>query len=519
MRGYRTLRVVFAAFVLAFQCLETEAQGTPEDSHSRHPGSSSAALPGQTPVQLSAAQRQLIGVTYATAAKKPLVKVVRTVGRVEYDETRLAEVTLRISGWIEDLFVNFTGRFVKKGQPLFTIYSPDLVSAQEEYLLALRTRDRLKHSNVQEALESAEFLVEASRNRLLLWDLTRAQIQDLERSGRPRLHQTIDSPITGYVIEKDALQGHRVEPGMTLYKIADLSTVWVNAAIYEYELPLIREGQKATITLAYIPGTEWPGTVDYIYPYLDAGTRTNQVRFVFRNPGQKLKPGMYANIELKADLGERLVIPDDAVLHSGMRKLVFIDRGEGRLEPREVSLGMQSDGDAEVLGGLQEGQRIAASANFLIDSESKLAAAESMMAMMGQIGMGDWKMESAKPMAMGGGTSSTGVREKATGDLRLHLSSLPDPARVGEATLRIEVRDSRGEPVTDARTTTEYTMDMPGMPIDHAEARHIGEGIYESKVRFTMAGPWGVTVGVTRPGQAEVRERFTLNAGIEGGGP
>jgi Cu(I)/Ag(I) efflux system membrane fusion protein len=519
MRHPKTFRAVFAAFILALQSLPMDAKAAPEEAHPRGQGSASHELSGQASVQLSPAQRQLIGVTYATVAKKPLVKTIRTVGRVEYDESGIAEVTLKISGWIKDLFVNQTGRFVKKGQPLLSLYSPDLVSAQQDYLLALRTRTKLGESTIAEALDSAEFLVEASRNRLLLWDLTPARIRDLERSGRPKLHQTLHSPITGYVIEKEALQGRRVEPGMSLYKIADLSTVWVKAAIYEYELPLIREGQEATITLAYIPGSAWPGSVDYIYPYLDAETRTNPVRIVFRNPGQKLKPGMYANIELKADLGERLVVPENAVLHSGMRKLVFIDRGAGRLEPREVTLGVQTDGYREVLGGLEVGQRIAASANFLIDSESKLAAAESMMAMMGQIGMGDWKMESAKPMTMEGRAETAGSRVKVSGDLRLSLASLPEPAGVGDITLRIGVQDSRGRPVTDAATAVEYTMDMPGMPIDKAEARHIGAGVYESRVRFTMAGPWGVTVSLKRPGQDEVRERFTVNANLQGREP
>jgi membrane fusion protein, copper/silver efflux system len=364
-------------------------------------------------------------------------------------------------------------------------------------------------------LGSAESLVKVSRNRLLLWDLTPAQIQALEKSGQPQLYQTILSPISGYVIDREALKGQRVEPGKTLYKIADLSTVWVHADIYEYELPLVREGQEAIITLAYYPGATWRGTIDYIYPYLNTETRTNKVRLVFANPEHTLKPGMYANMELKVDLGERLAVPEGAVLHSGVRKLVFIDRGKGRLEPREVTLGTQANGYWEVVNGLREGERIATSGNFLIDSESKLAAAESMMGMMGQIGMGDWKMESAKPMEMGGGTGApAGPQEKTTGDLKLRLHTEPEPAKMGDNRLHIEVKDARGQLVTDATLTLEYTMDMPGMPIDKAQVTHVGNGVYEAKVRFTMAGPWGVTVSVQRPGQREVRERFTVNASL-----
>jgi Cu(I)/Ag(I) efflux system membrane fusion protein len=496
--------------VVLFQPIVKAApeQALPEKGEAAAP-----IAPPQGPVRVSPAQRQLIGVTYGTVAKRPLIKVIRTVGRVEYDERRLAEVTLKVSGWIQDLLVNYTGMLVKKGQPLLTIYSPELVSAQEEYLLALRTREKLKDSRVPGVRESAESLVEASRNRLSLWDLTPAQIRALEKSGKPRLYQTIDSPIPGFVIEKMALKGHRVEPGMPLYKIADLSTLWVQADIYEYELPFIREGQEALITLAYYPGAVWRGTVDYIYPYLETETRTNKVRFVFPNPDHKLKAGMYANMELKVDLGERLAVPESAVLHSGVRKLVFIDRGQGLLEPREVTLGVQTDGYWEVVGGLKEEERIAKSGNFLIDSESKLAAAESMMARMGGIGMGDWKMESAKPMEMDRGTlAMVGPQEKTAGDLRLRLRTQPDPAKVGDNTLLIEVKDTRGQPVTDATLTLDYTMDMPGMPIEKAQALHLGEGIYEAKVRLTMAGPWGVTVSIQRPGQAEVRERFTVNA-------
>src|SRR5437667_5904417 len=241
----------------------------------------SPPAPQQVPVQLSPMQRQLIGVTYGVVEKRPLTKVIRTVGRVEYDERKLAEVTLKTAGWIQDLYADYTGKLIKKGQPLFTIYSPDLVTTQQEYLLALRTQEQLKDSHVPGALESAESLVRASRNRLLLWDLTAAQIRALKESSKPQLYQTIYSPLSGFIIEKMAFKGHRVEPGMTLYKIADLSTVWVQADIYEYELPFIRAGQEAITTLAYDPRETWRGTVDYIYPYLDTPIRTTEVCSAF----------------------------------------------------------------------------------------------------------------------------------------------------------------------------------------------------------------------------------------------
>ena len=488
-------------------------QAVSEGSHHGGEGAAAPSVRHQVPIQLSPAQQQLIGVTYGAAERKPLTKVIRTVGRVEYDERKLAEVTLKIAGWIQDLYVDYTGKLVKKGQPLFTIYSPDLVTAQEEYLLALRTRISLKDSRVPGALESAESLLRVSRDRLRLWDLTERQIRELEEAGKPKLYQTIYSPIGGFVIDKTAFKGHRVEPGMTLYKIADLSTIWVQADIYEYELPFIREGQAALVTLAYYPGEQWQGTVDYIYPYLDTQTRTNKVRFVFPNPDVRLKPGMYANMELNVSLGEQIVVPESAVLHSGTRKLVFVDQGQGRLAPREVTLGIQADGYVGIVSGLSAGERIVTSGNFLIDSESKLAAAESMMAMMGAIGMGDWKMESAKSMEMGGMVAMAGPQEKQVGDLRVRVSTEPDPAQLGNNTLRLEVTDAQGQPVPDAAISLEYTMDMPGMMIDKAQASHTRGGVYEAKVRFTMAGPWGVTVSIQRPGQAEVRERFTVQVG------
>jgi len=475
---------------------------------------SSPTTPQQAPIRLSPAQQQLIGVTYGTVERRPLTKVIRTVGRVEYDERKLAEVTLKITGWIQDLHADYTGKLVKKGQPLFTIYSPDLVSAQEEYLLALRTQGRLNKSLVPEALESARSMVQVSRNRLLLWDLTAAQIRALEEAGQPQLYQTIHSPVGGFIIDKTVFKGHRVEPGMTLYKIADLSTVWVYADVYEYELPFMRLGQEANVSLSYYPGETFTTRVTYLYPYLDEKTRTGKVRFELANtPDWKLKPGMYATAALKAPLGERLVIPESAVLDAGAQQIVFLDKGQGRIVPQAVQLGDRIDRYVEVLGGLTEGERIVTSGNFLIDSESKLQAAESMMGMMGAIGMGDWRMENARPMAMGEGmVAMAGLQEKTIGNLKLRVSTAPEPARLGDNTLRIAVKDAQGQAVTDATVALEYTMDMPGMRIEKVPAAHSGGGVYEAKVRFTMAGPWGVTVSVQRPGQTAVRERFTVNA-------
>jgi len=472
-----------------------------------------APVVAQTSIHLSPTQRQMIGVMSATVERTTLKKTIRAVARVDFDERRLTEVTFKIGGWVQDLFVDYTGRRVHKGEPLLTLYSPDLVTSQEEYLLALRTRDQLAQSSLPEARNGSQGLVEAARRRLLLWDLTSQQLKALEERGTPQTYVTLPAPASGIVVEKMAVKGMRVEPGMKLYRIADLSTVWLYADIYESEVPLVREGQKVTISLSYYPGETFSGTITYIYPYLDTQTRTNKVRLEFANPQGKLKPGMYANSEIVMDLGTPLTVPESAVLQSGLRQLVFVDQGQGVFAPREVKLGVKADSRFVVLNGLTAGERVVTSGNFLLDSESKLQSATSMMGMMGAIGMGDWKMESARPMEMGTQTTQAKTAEKKVGTLTVSVSTVAEPATLGENKLRVQVKDTAGKPITDAIVTLEYTMDMPGMMIDKATAKHTTAGIYEVPVRFTMAGPWGVTVSVQRPGQAEARERFTVSVG------
>lgn len=327
---------------------------------------------------------QTIGVRYEAAAVRPLAKIIRTVGRVTADERRLAKVTIKFHGWIEQLFVSATGDHVKKGQELFTIYSPDLVATQEEYLLALEGRKQLGDSEFPEVARSSQELLQATRHRLHLWDITEEHIRDLERTKQVTKTLPIHSPITGTVIGKEVLQGTHVEPGQELYTIADLSHVWVLADIYEYELPFVQLGQKAAVTLSYDPGTVLTGRVGFIYPTLDPKTRTAKVRFELVNPQEKLKPDMYANVELRVDVGTRLAIPQEAIIESGQKQVVFLHRGGGRLEPRLIKTGVRTGEWTEVLDGLKEGDHIVTSANFLIDSESRLKTAlDSMSAMPG----------------------------------------------------------------------------------------------------------------------------------------
>jgi membrane fusion protein, copper/silver efflux system len=498
----------------------------------------------RAPIHLDAKQMQTIGVTYGEAERRPIEKVIRTVGRFDYDERKMAEVTLKVAGYVGDLFVDYTGKAVRKGDPLFTIYSPDLVSAQQEYLLALETRDKLKDSHVPEAAESAAAMVRASRERLRLWDLTDRQIRELEEAKKPKINQVIVSPISGVVTEKMAFKGHAVEPGMVLYKIADLSAVWVYADVYEYEVPLVKAGQEAKITLSYYPDKAFTARVDYVYPTLDPKTRTVKVRFELANSDGVLRPEMYGDVELRVPLGERLVVPANAILDAGRRQIVFVDGGNGRLVPRDVRIGYRLDDVTEVKEGLSAGERVVTSGNFLVDSESKLQGAESMMGMMGSIGMGDWKMESARPMNMGGGDASmegmkdmkdmqgpegmkgmegmpgTGsdqaaaapppAEERKVGDLVVAVFPAKDTAKVGENSIRVRLRDADGKPVSNATVSFNYTMDMPGMAIEQSQAKPVGDGVYEGGAKFTMGGPWGVVVQIDRPGQAPLRQKFTI---------
>jgi membrane fusion protein, copper/silver efflux system len=336
-------------------------------------------------VQISSERQQLIGVKIGTVEMKPLEKVIRTVGRVDYDEKRIVTVSTKIGGWIEDLYVDFTGRFVQQGEPLLTIYSPELVSTQEEYLIALRAKRDLSKSPFPEVAGSGDSLAESAKRRLKLWDISDDQIKALEEGGQSKKTLTLYSPFSGFVLEKAAYKGMNVMPGAALFKLADLSVVWLIADVYEYELPFIRLGQQASVQLSYIPGEIFTGKAIYIYPSLNPETRTAKVRFEFPNPHGKLKPEMYANVEIKVHLGQKLTVPEGAIIDTGIRQLAIIDKGNGYFEPREVKVGSKVDNYYEVIKGLKAGERVVTSANFLIDSESKLK--EAMGGMAGMPGM------------------------------------------------------------------------------------------------------------------------------------
>jgi len=338
-------------------------------------------------VEIPHEKQQLIGVKTAVVAVKSVKNLIRTVGRVEYDEKRLATVNTKVEGWIERLYVDYTGRYVKKGEPLAEVYSPELVATQQEFLNMLRwskqssgssSPDRSARMDNQKSAvgvmlsKDAETMVEAAKQRLRLWDISEEQIRKIEDSGQPVRTLTLYSPVNGFVVQKMVLKGTRVMPGEKLFDIVDLSTVWIISDIYEYELPMIKVGESAKITLSYFPGREFSSVIDYVYPTIAAETRTAKVRFSIPNPGGQLKPQMFTNVEVKIDLGKKLVIPDDAVIDTGVRQIVYVDKGEGLFEPREVDLGIRAEGFREVLKGLKAGEKVASSATFLIDSEAQL---------------------------------------------------------------------------------------------------------------------------------------------------
>jgi len=336
----------------------------------------------ETAVEIEPEKQQLIGVKTVAAAVKPMQKIIRTVGRIEYDERRLATVNPKFEGWIEKLYVDYTGKYVKHGEPLAEIYSPELVATQQEFLNVLKwsgqsTEHRTQNTDKKNEIETmlskdAERIVDAVRQRLKLWDITDEQIKTIEVSGKPIRTLTIYSPANGYVVEKNAVQGMRVMPGEKLFDLADLSTVWIISDIYEYELGLIKIGQNANIIFSYFPGKVFSSTIDYIYPALSGDTRTAKVRFSITNPSAQLKPQMFANVEIRIDMGKRLAVPDDAVIDTGMRQIIYVEKNEGYFEPREVHIGLKADGMTEVLHGLEAGEKVAYSGTFLIDSEAQL---------------------------------------------------------------------------------------------------------------------------------------------------
>lgn len=330
-------------------------------------------------VMISADKQQLIGVRTAEVKRETLTRELTANGQITADETRIAHVHVKVSGFIDKVYVDYVGQLVKKGQPLFTLYSPDLVSTQEEYLIAKRGDQTMGKSDFADVAQGAQSLLRSARQRLKLWDISDAQIKKLDETGEVSRTLTFYSPISGFVMDRKAFPQTSVNPDMELYTVSDLSTVWVNADIYEYEVPFVKVGQHAEVRLSYFPGKLWNGRVSFIYPTADPNTHTVKVRVEFPNPGFQLKPQMFADVDLKINYGNQVVVPQEAVLDSGKEQGVFVARDGGYFEPRKITIGAKLDGNVVVLSGLKAGETIVTSGNFLIDSESQLRSATDAM--------------------------------------------------------------------------------------------------------------------------------------------
>jgi Cu(I)/Ag(I) efflux system membrane fusion protein/cobalt-zinc-cadmium efflux system membrane fusion protein len=438
----------------------------------------------RVPVTLDARRQQLIGVRTTHAVRVMMAPEVRASGTVRADETRLTEVNVKADGWIRGLRANFTGRPVQQGEILFTLYSPDLIATQEEYLLALRGRTQATAGQVPELRDYSARLVDAARERLRRWDVAEEQIQELEQRAAPFETVPVRSPASGVIVEKTAVEGMHVAPGQALFRIADLSSVWVEADVYERDMAAVRIGQAATVTLDAYPDQRFAGRATYIYPFVEEQTRTMKVRFQLPNPRGLLKPGMYANVALATAAASVLSVPADAVLDSGTEQVVFVALGGGYFEPRRVRTARRVDGMVEVTEGLKEGDEVATGATFFLDSESQLRAAVRGF-----------------EAAPGAAAPAAGAR---AADIALRLQ--PDPPRTGDTTLEVSVTDASGSPVTDAEVSVTFfmaampAMNMPAMR-NAAALQHVGGGVYRGTGQVMMAGRWDVTVTVMRGGQ------------------
>jgi Cu(I)/Ag(I) efflux system membrane fusion protein len=363
------------AIAIGIVYVTTRGKGAPATKTAARDRAAPSATSGGRPIALTPAEAQRIGVTYAVAAIGPMRKTVRTVGQVTLDETRVRTIALKIDGWIERLLANATGQPVSAGQPLLIIYSPMLVSAQEEMLLATRLRREVGAAS-DEARASADDLLASARRRLAYWDIPDDEIEAIERTGRVRKTLTLRSPVGGYVLEKNVLSGQKIMAGDPLFKVADLRTVWVEGEVFEQDLAAVHIGQIVDAAFDALPGENRSGQISYIYPTLNPETRTVRVRVILSNSDMRLKPGMYATIRIATvERASVLTVPRSAVLSTGERSIVFVREASGQLVPREVALGASSDDRVEILRGLVAGETVVASATFLVDAESNLGEA------------------------------------------------------------------------------------------------------------------------------------------------
>ena len=489
--------------------LQPEAAGpAPSNANTRStdtpPGTSEeggGAGPALSPVQLTPERMQSIGVQTGTVEYKQVGNDIRATGNVDVDERSVSYVQVRFPGYIRKVFANATYQYVRAGEPLFTVYSPDLVATQQEFLLARHNQQTLEASTVDGVASGAEALAAAAEQRLEQWQVPQSELNKLKLTGRPITDLTIDSPVSGYITERMALPNMYIEPSTRLYTIADLSRIWVYAQVFQDDVGRLKPGDLAQITVDSYPDRIFNGRIEQILPQVDMATRTVRVRLALGNPGLKLKPGMFVNVNLKAPARRALVIPASAVLQSGTRQLVFLDQGGGNLQPQEITLGQRVGDDFMVLGGLKEHQRVVTSANFLIDSESQLQAAAGTFT------------------ASSPGAAATGAQNgpPSASQANIELATEPNPAQRGNNVLRVKVTDTSGAPVAGAEVTVKFymqamaAMGMAAMDMT-TKLNDKGNGLYEGIGKLDSGGTWQVTVTVQKNGQTVGTKQLRVNA-------
>jgi len=453
-----------------------------------------------SPIQLTPQRMQSIGIVLGKVESKPVNTELRFYGNVQVDERRQAYVQTRFAGWIRKVYADASGNFIGKGQPLFTVYSPDLVSTEHEYLLAKKNSESLRQSKVSEVASGAASLFSAAKERLLQWEVSPAEIEKLDQGGKAISDLTISSPVSGYITQKNALPNMYVQPETMLYTITDLSDVWVLAQVFQSDAGKIKPGDPAEVTVDAYPGRVFNGRVDYILPQLDMNTRTLPVRLVIANPGLKLRPGMYVNVRAKLPMGRLLVVPASAAFHSGTKNLLFVYKGEGSIEPREVELGPQIGDELVVTKGIKAQEQIVTSANFLIDSEAQLQAAAGAFV----------------PPPPGAGQAAA-MNAPAQQQANVELTTDPDPPHKGSNTVRVKMTGQDGKPIAGANVTVTFFMAaMPAMGMASMKtvvnASDKSGGMYEGKGDLGSGGTWQVTIRAQQNGQTIANKQLTLNA-------
>jgi RND family efflux transporter MFP subunit len=452
--------------------------------------------PPLTPVELTPERMQSIGVRTGRVEYKNIHSDIRATGTVNVDERRLAYVQTRYPGWVKDVFVAASYQFVKKGQALFTIYSPELVASEQEYLLAKANLQRVSQSSVQGVSSGADTLFRAARERLTQWNLSETDVAQLESGAKPITDFTFNSPVSGYVIERMALPNAYVQRDMRLYTIADLSSVWVQGQIFQGDAGKLKPGDPAEITVDAYPNRTFRARVEQVLPQIDPNTRTLQVRLTMPNPSLLLKPGMFVNVRLVLPLGRQLFVPAFAVLQGGTRQVVFVSRGKGTFDPREVQLGAHTDDGFVVLKGLRAGDVVATSANFLIDSESQLQAAAVSYA----------------PPPPGAGTEMNAAQQVSA-----ELTTNPSPAQKGKNSIQVKLTAADGKPLSGTKVTVRFHMaGMPEMGMaemnSSAELNDQGNGAYSGQLELGSGGTWQVIITAEQGGKLILSKRLNVTA-------